>query len=415
MTFLIKNVTIVHEGSKHHLQKTDIFIHEGKIEKIGKNIKSADAEVIKGNDLYCSIGLCDIGTHSGEPGYEHRETIDSLTKAALAGGYTTLAIFPNNKPVTQSKADIKYLKDHPDRNGVEILPIGALSKDLKGVDIAEYMDMSSGGAIAFSDGMKSVQDTGLISRALQYANQVDGIIFHHPDDHYLSQGGEMHEGDMSTSLGMKGVPVIAELNLVQRDILINDYNKGTIVEHCISSERSVKAIKAAKKDGNRIMATVSYQNLLHTDEDLNDFDTNLKVAPVLRSKSDKKALIQGLNDNTIDVIVSNHTPLDEEAKNLEFTYATPGATGLETCLAATISSLSKVITIPQLIHKLTVTPRQMLKLPIPDIEVGAKANLCIFDIASSEGIITSDFKSKSNNNPYIGKDFGVKVLATIIG
>ncbi|HMU04271.1 MAG TPA: hypothetical protein PJ990_11630, partial [Saprospiraceae bacterium] len=174
MTFLIKNVTIVHEGSKHHLQKTDIFIHEGKIEKIGKNIKSADAEVIKGNDLYCCIGLCDIGTHSGEPGYEHRETIDSLTKAALAGGYTTLAIFPNNKPVTQSKADIKYLKDHPDRNGVEILPIGALSKDLKGVDIAEYMDMSSGGAIAFSDGMKSVQDTGLISRALQYANQVDG-------------------------------------------------------------------------------------------------------------------------------------------------------------------------------------------------------------------------------------------------
>lgn len=415
MTVLIKNVTILHEGSKHHLQKSDVLINDGKIEKIGKNIKAADAQVIKGNDLYCSIGLCDIGTHSGEPGNEHRETIDSLTKAALAGGYTTLAVFPNNKPITQSKADIKYLKDHPDRNGVEILPIGALSKDLKGVDIAEYMDMSSAGAIAFSDGMKSVQDTGLISRALQYANQVNGIIIHHPDDHYLSQGGEMHEGDMSTSLGMKGVPVIAELNLVQRDILVNEYNKGTIVAHCISSERSVKAIKTAKKDGNRIMVTVSYQNLLHTDEDLNDFDTNLKVSPVLRAKSDKKALIQGLNDNIIDVIVSNHTPLDEEAKNLEFTYATPGATGLETCLAATLGSLQKVITIPHLIHKLTVTPRQVLKLPIPDIEVGAKANLCIFDMASTDGMVTSDFKSKSNNNPYIGKDFGVKVMATIIG
>jgi len=415
MTVLIKDVTILHQGSKYHLQVLDVFIKDGKIEKIGKNIKLSNTEVIKGNDLYCCIGLCDIGTHTGEPGNEHRETIDSLTKAALAGGYTTLAVFPNNKPVTQSKADIKYLKGHPDRNGVEILPIGALSKDTKGVDIAEYIDMASAGAVAFSDGMKSVQDTGLISRALQYANQVGGIIIHHPDDHYLNQGGEMHEGDMSTSLGMKGVPAIAELNLVQRDILINEYNNGNLIAHCISAERSVKAIKAAKKDGNRIFATVSYQNLLHTDQDLNDFDTNLKVSPVLRAKADKKALLQGLNDDTIDVIVSNHTPLDEEAKNLEFTYATPGATGLETCLMASVGALKKIVAIPNIIHKLTISPRQILKLSIPTIEVGEVANLCVFDIDSKHAILSSDFKSKCSNNPYVGMDFGVKVLATIIG
>ncbi len=415
MTVLIKNVTIVHEGSKYHLQVLDIFIKDGLIEKIGKNIKVADSEIIKGNNLYCCIGLCDIGTHTGEPGYEHRETIDSLTKAALAGGYTTLVVFPNNKPMTQTKADIKYLKDHPDRNGVEILPMGALSKDLKGIDIAEYMDMAAAGAVAFSDGMQSVQDTGLMSRALQYVNQIDGVIVHHPDDHYLSQGGEMHEGEMSTSLGMKGVPDIAELNLVQRDILINEYNRGILVEHCISSERTVKAIKTAKKDGNRIYATVSYQNLIHTDQDLNDFDTNLKVSPVLRSKADQKALIKGLTENTIDLIVSNHTPLDEEAKNLEFTYATPGATGLETCLIACVDSLKKIIPLPDIIHKLTISPRQILKLSIPTIEIGAKANVCIFDIESKEGVVSSNFKSKSSNNPYVGKDFGVKVLATIIG
>lgn len=415
MSTLIKSATIIHNGSPYHLTKQDILVEKGKITKISTNIDTKAKKVITGQDLYCSIGLCDIGTHIGEPGYEHRETMDSLTRSALAGGYSALAVFPNAKPITQSKADIQYLQGHNSRNTVEILPIGALSKDCKGIDIAEYMDMAAGGAIAFSDGMKSINDTGLMSRSLQYAAQNKNMIIHHPDDHFLSQGSEMHEGNTSTILGMKGVSDIAELHHVQRDILLNDYNAGNLVLHAISSARSVAAIQIAKNTQNTLWATVAYMNLLHTDEDMKDYDSNLKVIPVLRSTDDKTALIQGLKDNVIDAIVSNHTPLEEEAKNLEFTYATPGAIGLETCLAACIDKLSDSLDITTIIHKMTVAPRQILHMDIPEISEGATANLCIFDRQAAFTYDASAIQSLSTNSPYIGETFQTKVLATLIG
>ncbi|MBC7885804.1 MAG: amidohydrolase family protein [Saprospiraceae bacterium] len=413
MNVLIKNATIIHKGSKFHLKKYDLLISGGKIQKIQKGITDHKGSKLEGKDLYCCIGLCDIGTHSGEPGFEHRETLHSLSKAALAGGYTSLAVFPNNIPVTQTKADIKYLKEHAELQGVEIWPIGALSKDIKGVDIAEYMDMAAGGAVAFSDGMKSIQNTGLLSRALQYAAQIGGVVIHHPDDHHLSQGGEMHEGEMSTLLGLKGIADIAELHTVQRDILINEYNSGNLIEHCISSERSVSVIKKAKEAQKSLFSTVSYMNLLHTDADMHDFNTNLKVSPVLRSEKDKKALIHGLKNGTIDAIVSNHTPLDEESKNLEFPYAIPGAIGLETCLMACVSGLRDEMDLADIIEKLTVMPRKILNIPIPEIEEGQSVNLCVFEITQPFIFTTSDLRSKSTNSPYVDKEFDVRVLAAM--
>jgi dihydroorotase len=415
MDVLIKKATILHQNSKYHQTIKDIWISDGIIKQIDDVINVDGSDIISGEKLYCTIGLCDIGTHTGEPGYEHRETIDTLTKSALSGGYTALAVFPNNKPVTQTKADISFLAKHSERNGVAIFPIGALSKDTKGIDIAEYLDMKSGGAIAFSDGMKSVQDTGLLGRALQYASTAEIVIIHHPDDHFLSGGGEMHEGEMSTSLGMKGVPDIAELHMIQRDILLNVYHNSRIIEHAISSGRSVHAIQQAKDGQCDIQATVAYMNLLFTDTDLFDFDSNLKVNPVLRSAYDKKTLIEGINDDTINAIVSNHTPLDEEAKNLEFPYATPGATGLETCLSACFTHLSEKIDLPRLIHKLTIAPRQLLKIDVPEIAVGAKADLCIFDAGVSWMCTKDTMTSKSANNPFIGKELRGKVITTIVG
>ncbi len=414
MDVVIKKATIIHQGSDFHLQVRDIHIADGIIKSIAENIDLMGVRLIEGNQLHCCIGLCDIGTHSGEPGYEHRESVDSLTKAALAGGYTSLAIFPNNKPVTQTKADIRYLAEHSQRNGVDIHPIGALSKDIKGVDIAEYIDMVSGGAIAISDGMKSVSDTGLLGRALHYASKAGAPIIHHPDDSYLSAGGEMHEGEMSTSLGMKGVPYIAELHIVERDILLNEYYKDSaLIEHGISSARSVDAIRKAKVNQSRLYATVPYMNLIFTDKDLWDFDSNLKVTPVLRSEQDRIALIEGLKDNTIDAIISNHTPLDEETKNLEFPYALPGATGLETCLMACLDQLKNVISVSDLIYKLTFGPRLLLQLAIPEIRVGAPANLCIFDLNSQYSDQPFVRHSLSNNHPFAEKQFTSRVVETI--
>jgi dihydroorotase len=414
MDILIKNATIVHAGHSHHMQKRDIKIEKGIISSIRKSIKQKDSEqIIEGKSIHVCIGLCDIGTHSGEPGYEHRENIQSLTKAALKGGYTALAIFPNAKPITQTKADINFIKNHSNTNGVILYPIGALSKDTKGVDIAEYIDMYHAGAVGFSDGMNSIADSGLLSRSLQYAAQVSAPIIHHPHNALLAAGGEIHEGLTSTSMGMKGIPSICEIQPVQRDILIANYTNGRIIEHAISAEESVELIKKAQKAGTNIAATVSYMNLLHTDEDMLDFDTNLKVSPVLRSMSDRKALIKGVNESTISAIVSNHTPLDEESKNLEFTYADFGAIGLETCLIACIDKLSKEINLDILIHQLTIGPRQILGLPIPSFGEGYPANICVFDLGETTTINIETVISKSKNTPYLNQSFGAKVVAVI--
>jgi len=415
MDILIKRATIIHRNSEFHLKVKDVLISKGTIKNISDDIDTKNAKIITGEKLFCCIGLIDIGTHTGEPGYEHRETIKTLTSSALAGGYTALAVFPNNKPTIQTKADIRYLTEHPDRQGVSIYPIGVLSKDTSGDDIAEYMDMKSAGAIAFSDGMKSVQDTSLLDRALLYASQAGVSLIHHPDDHFLSAGGEMNEGFMSTTLGMKGIPDIAELHTIQRDILLTEYNDTGIIEHGISSARSVNVIHLAQKNNSKISATVPYLNLIFTDADLHDFDTNLKVIPVLRSPADRLKLVEGIKDGTICTIVSNHTPLDEESKNLEFPYAKPGAIGLETCLSACITYLSDLIDLPVLIHSLTVAPRELLNIHIPDIKVGTKADICIFDTESLWICDKEKIRSKSSNSPFLGKELKGKVLATICG
>ncbi|MBK9743853.1 MAG: amidohydrolase family protein [Saprospiraceae bacterium] len=415
MDILIKEVIVLHPTSDHHQQEVDIHISNGNIKKIGKNLNINADKIIKGSRLYCCIGLCDIGVHTGEPGNEHRETISSVTQAALSGGYTALAVFPDTKPVMQTKASIGFIKNHRERHGVDLYLIGALSKDVKGVDIAEYMDMKQAGIIAVSDGMNGIDDTSLMSRALQYASTLALPVIHHPCDHHLSAGGEMHEGVMSTSMGMRGIPSIAELNMVQRDTLLQSYNGGTIIEHAISASESVEAIRTAKKQNQNITATVAYMNLLHTDEDLVDFDSNLKVQPVLRSESDRLALVNGLKDGTIDAIVSNHTPLDEEAKNLEFPYATPGAIGLETCLAAVVDGLSNDLNLSEIITKMTVGPRQLLGLEIPEIKEGAKVNIAVFDTNAPWSMAMSDIVSKSKNSPYIDKQFKTKVVFVLPG
>lgn len=414
MKVLIKNVTILDKQTEHHLQKMDVLILEGHISKIGLDISSEDALVIEGQDLYCSAGLCDIGTHLGEPGLEHRESLHTLTRAARRGGYSALAVFSNHVHPLQNIADIEWLKSRKDNNHVDILPMGVMTSYMKGHQMIDYMDVYKAGIWGFSDGLNSVDDTGTFVRILEYTSHQGAKIFHHPSDKALRTSGHMNEGLVSTQMGLKGIPDVAELIMAQRDIFISEYLDRELVLHAISSGRTVEAVKNAKENRLKIKATVPYLNLLLTDESLRSFDTSLKVVPPLRTENDRLSLIQGLKDNSIDVIISNHVPMEEEEKRVEFPYASFGATGLETCLSACVDSLQKVWDLADIVEKMTVAPRQLLDMPIPTVKEGSLADLCVFDLSHHWTYQLDKIASLSKNSPFIGHEFQTRVVASII-
>ncbi|MEJ6807641.1 MAG: dihydroorotase [Saprospiraceae bacterium] len=415
MDILLKRATIIAPGDKNHLQTKDILVSKGKIEKIANNISAPKVKVIESDNLHVSIGWMDIGTHIGEPGLEHRETIDSAARAAAAGGYTDIAIMPIVYPVTHSKSEVSYIVNNQPNNGVRIHSIGAVSKDAKGEDLTEMIDMSRAGAIAFGDGLKSIKDSGMMMRALQYAKAVNKPIINYSIDKSLVHDGQMHEGDVSVSLGMQGIPSLAEHVAIQRDISLAEYTESELVLHCVSTEEGCDLIKKAIKDDINISATVSYVNLIHIDQDLKSFNSNLKVKPPIRSNRDRKALINSVRKGSIQTIVSNHVPLEEEQKKLEFSYAGFGATGLETCFAAVNTHLSEDIPLEQIISALTLGPRIQMKTYLPAIKSGEVACLTVFDPSISWTYESKTKKSISANNKYLSTSLTGKVLATIIG
>jgi len=413
MKYLIKDCKIIDKQSKLNGKRVDILIEKGKISDIKKGITHDKANVIKGKNLCVSVGWMDIGTHLGEPGYEHRETFESLANAALSGGYTDIATMPQSLPAIQSKAQIKNLIRAGQSNGVDIHPLGALSNDLKGENITEFVDMHHGGAVGFTDGLSTVEKGGLLMRALQYVKSFDGVILHHPNDSSLSNDDLIHEGEVSTSMGMKGSPSLAEELTVYRDVQLNAYAESRLCIHLVSSSNAVAIIKSQKKKENSITAGVSYLNLIKTDEDLVTFDSNLKVKPLLRSTKDRRSLQKAVADDVLDYISSNHTPLEIEKKHLEYPYAAHGAIGLETTFAALHSFASKNIELDTIIEKLTIGPRSVLQLESPSLEVGQDAKLTVFDPSIEWTYEKSDIKSSSKNSPFIGSTFTGKVIATI--
>lgn len=409
MATLIKNAIIIDKASSHHGKKMDLLINKGKIERIARTIKAeAKTEVIKGKSLHVSPGWIDIGTHLGEPGLEHRETIKTAAKAALAGGFTRLAPFPNTNPPVQTKSSVTFLVKEAKSNGIKVYPLGALSQDLKGQDITEMLDLYEAGCVGFTDGLKGIENAGLLLRALQYNKRIQAAIIQQPYDQHICEAGLMHEGVTSTLLGMKGIPSMTEYTRVKRDLDINKYVGSTLTLHCISTAESVRLLKEAAKDQS-VNATVSYLHLLKIDEDLSTFDTNLKVVPPLRSSKDRSALIKGLINGQIQAIVSNHQPLDTETKDLEFPYAKSGASGLESVFAA-LNTYAKNLTTETIVHALTHGPANILKVKLNSLETGTKANLTVFDPTSTWTYSTT--KSKSKNNPFLGQELTGKVIKT---
>lgn len=410
MHILIKKATILSPGSKFHHKKKDILIKDGVIAQIGDGLIARGATFIDQKDCMVSLGWCDIFADFCDPGYEHKDTLESGIQTAAAGGYTDVCLLPNTQPVTSSKAQVEYVKK---KSGlVNLHPIGTLSKQLEGKDLAEMYDMKLAGAVAFSDGRKPLQHSGLMLKALQYVKTFDGVIIEIPDDTSISKMGLMNEGIVSTQMGLQGKTSIAESIHLHRNIELLQYTGSRLHLTGISTKNAVQQIRQAKKQGLQITCSVSPYHLLYTDECLADYNTLFKVSPPLRTEEDRKALLKGVEDGTIDCIASHHTPQDWDSKTVEFEYAKDGMITLQTMLPMLLSSSSK-ISLDRWIEMLTTNPRTILGIEQPVLAQGEKANLTVFSPLKKWLYDTTSNRSKSANSPLLGQELMGKVICTI--
>ncbi|MBU2376401.1 MAG: dihydroorotase [Bacteroidetes bacterium] len=406
-TLLIKSCTIVHPQSPHHLKVMDVLIEKGKITKIASNI-SFDGKNFDGKGKFLAPGFFDLNVSLGEPGLETKEDFETGTKAAMAGGFTGLAVMPHNQPTTDSKSQVEYMINKAKGNLVDIFPYGTISQKREGKDLSEMFDMTQSGAIAFTDGDQPVQDAGLMERALLYAKGFDGLVLSYPDDQSISGKAKMNEGAMSTLLGMKGIPNLAEELMVVRDLYLAAYTESKVHFSTISTAHAVELIKAAKRKGTKVTCDVAAHHLVLTDEAVADFDSNYKVKPPLRTKTDVEALRKGLKEGIIDAVVSQHAPQEIEFKEVEFEIAKYGIIGLQTVLPLLFKA---GFTAEEIVTKLSIAPRKILGLAIPELKEGEIANLVLFD--KSEWLYNEDSNfSKSANTPFLNQTLNGKVWLT---
>jgi dihydroorotase len=408
MNLLIKSATIVDPNSPFNQQIADILIKNGTITEIAKDIKS-DEKVFDAAGKQVSPGFFDLNCNIGELGLETKENLQTGTAAAAAGGFTGLALMPNTQPPVHSKAEVEYLLNRAKGNLVDVYPLGTLSHKREGKDLAEMYDMYLSGAKAFTDGSRPVQDAGLMERALLYTKGFEATVFSYPEDTAIAGKAKVNEGEMSTLLGMKGIPSLAEELMIARDLYLAEYTDSKIHFSTISTVRSVELIKEAKKKGLKVTCDVAAHHLVLTDDALAGFDSLYKVKPPLRTRKDVDALIKGLKDGTIDAIVSQHTPHEIEFKDVEFEVAEFGIIGFQTVLSL---ALKAGLDIELIIQKLAINPRNILDVDVPVIAAGQKANLVVFDKDAEWEYTRANNRSKSYNSPYIGQNLIGQVLLT---
>ena len=413
MQLLLKQVKIIDPTSAHHGQTKDVLIRNGVIQSIRNSI-SEDVRTLKWKGACISPGWVDIGAFVGDPGLEHIETLESLCQTAMLGGFTRVAVLPNTEPSLQSKSEIEYIIRRSEKEIVDVLPIGAMTTHCKGEHLAEMIDMHHAGAIAFSDGMRPTQDPGLLLRALEYVSQFDGMIINHPYTKGLKPKGLVHEGEVSVSLGLQGIPSIAETMMVKRDIEILRYSESKLHIQNISCRESLDLIRQAKDEGLNLTASVASLNLAYTSSKVQDFDVNFKVLPPLRTEEDRQALIEGVVDGTIDAISSNHRPVDLERKALEFAYADFGISNLQTSFHAALIGLGEN-KMQGLIRGLSTGPRSILGLAPATIEKNNEAEITIFHPDMEQVISPNKFASKSKNNPFLNEKLPGTVLGIVTG
>ncbi len=416
MKLLLKSGRVVNPATNFN-DMVDILIEDEKIVKIGADLQSDDAEIFDATGLIIAPGLIDMHVHLREPGQEAKEDIGSGTRAAAAGGITTVACMPNTSPVIDNSVLVQGIAQRAQQDGVvKVKVVGALSKGQEGKELAEIGDMLEAGAVAITDDGHYVDSAKLLMNGLDYIARYDLPIISHAEDNTLTEDGVMHEGAVSAMLGMKGRPAVAEDIAVSRDILLAEYTNARIHIAHISSKGAVELVRQAKKRGVKVTAEVTPHHLTLTDEEIKNFNVAAKVCPPLRSKDHVQAMIEGLKDGTIDAIVTDHSPHAFEEKDREFKFAPNGFTGMETSLGVILTNLyhTGIMTIDEIIEKMSVAPAKILKLDAGNIEIGKIADLTVIDTEKTWKVDSNKFYSRGKFTPYDGEELKGKAVATIV-
>jgi len=410
---IIQSANILFPDSEFYQKEADVLIENGiisAIESPGQLAQSDDIKLIAGKGQFLAPGFFDLNVNFGEPGLETKEDFASGCAAAAAGGFTEVVLQPNTNPPLHSRSEISFVVNSTRDLLVKVYPLGAITKNREGKELAELYDMKLAGALAFSDGNRSLQHSGLMSRALLYSKGFDGLIFSFPEDKSIAGKTKMNEGEMSTFLGMKGNPNIAEEIMISRDLFLAEYNDTPIHFSTISTAGSVELIREAKKKGLKVSCDVAAHHLLFTDEELISFNSNFKVRPPLRTNNDRAALIKGLEDDTIDAIVSQHTPHEIEYKRVEFEIAEFGIAGLQTVLPIVLKAK---LPLELIIDKLAINPRKILNVEQAVFEVGASANLILINPNELWIFDDKSNRSKGTNNPFFNSELKGKISLLI--
>lgn len=411
MKVLLRSAKIIDPASPYHHIKTDIFIQDGIIKEIGTSlqVKKPNREIIL-KDLHVSRGWFDSSVSFGEPGYEERETIKNGLDTAAFSGFTAIGLNPCTNPVVDDNGAVTSILSKAFGHPVKLHPFGALTRGSKGKDLADLYDMGMAGAIAFGDHKSSIMNSNLLKLALQYVQSFDGLVQSFPQDNNIAGKGVINEDENSTRLGLRGIAPLAEEMQIARDLSILEYTGGKLHIPTISTAQSVKLIKNAKKKGLDVTCSVAIHNLIFSDEVLMEFDTNAKVLPPLRDKKSLKALLAGLKDGTIDMVTSDHTPIDVEHKKVEFENALFGTIGLESSFGAMLNIASLDETVDYLTRG-----RSRFGIPVAEIAEGKPANLSLFTPKEKYTFSRENIFSSSRNSLFLEMELTGKVYGIISG
>ncbi len=412
---LLKNGHVIDVESNIESQM-DVVIENGIISEVGKvSAESFTGEIVDCSGKVISPGWLDMHVHLREPGMEGKETITSGSMAAANGGFTAVCCMPNTNPAIDSQEMIQYIKDRSKGALVSVYPVAAITKNREGKELSEILELVEQGAVAISDDGNPVMSAELMRRALEYCKMVNIPVIGHEEDNTMTEKGDMHEGFISTCLGLKGIPSVAEEIMISRDIMLTEYTQSRFHVAHISTRKSVELVRQAKANGINVTCEVTPHHFTLTDEAVRGFDTNTKMNPPLRTEEDRQALIEGLKDGTIDVIATDHAPHAWEEKEAEYIYAPFGVVGLETALGLTLNQLyhEKILSLKRIIELFAVKPYQILNLTVPKVQKGQMANLTIFSPDEEWIVSEKKFQSKSNNSPFIGWKLKGKPFAVI--
>ena len=409
MKFILRSAKIIDSNSPFHNQTVDILVVDGIIKKIAPSLPNTDkTEEVKLDNLHVSQGWFDSSVSLGEPGYEDRETIANGLNVAAKSGFTAIGLQPNSFPIIDNQSHVNFVQNKAVGSATQLFPIGALTKGSEGKDLAELFDMTNCGAVAFGDYNKSQDNANLLKIALQYVQDFDGLVIAFPQDEKIKGQGVVNEGVVSTRLGLKGIPNLAEELQIARNLFLLEYTGGKLHIPTVSTAKSVQLIKDAKAKGLQVSCSVAVHHLVLTDEKLEGFDTRFKVSPPLRTEKDRKALLEAIVDNTIDMITSDHNPIDIEHKKMEFDMAKNGTIGLESAFGA----LMTVLPLEKVVEKLT-SGKTVFSIESHPIAEGAKANMSLFT-TKGKGVFTkAAILSKSKNSAFLGTETKGKVYGIV--